>query len=201
MRRGGTVQLSPRVVLHPHGAPPPLLPAGWIALAALPSAAFGDGSHVTTRLCAEAVDLWCRRRPGPRALLDVGTGTGILARIARARGVPEVVGTDLDPRALEAARANSALDAHPTEITLCDAPPEHWGPRFDLVVANLLEELLLALATPLTAALAPGATLLVSGFTPRQAPAVRLAFTDRGLTRAEQTAREGWALLALRRAF
>src|ERR1700756_3783972 len=113
--------IAPRVVVYPLDlAPPPTLGEGWLALAQLASqpgrsAVFGDGSHATTRLCAAAVDLFCRQRQ-PQAVLDVGTGTGVLARIARARGVPTAVGTDIDPDALSSATANSNLDAHPVEI-------------------------------------------------------------------------------------
>src|SRR5581483_1767266 len=96
--------LAPRVAVYAHGTAPPAVREGWIALAQLPPAlgspaVFGDGSHPTTRLCAAAVDLLSRQRH-PEAVLDVGTGTGILARIARARGASFVVATDIDPDAL-----------------------------------------------------------------------------------------------------
>jgi len=169
-----------------------------LALPVIPSSAFGDGSHPTTRLCAQAVDLWCRTR-APRAVLDVGTGTGVLARIARARGVPFVVGTDTDPSALDAARANAALDPGPGELLLSDRAPETWGPRFDLVVANILEGVLLELAETLVAAVAPGGRLLLCGFTPLQTPALRAAYADRSLARELQSEREGWALLQLQK--
>ena len=77
------LKLSPRVFLHTVGTAPSLPPEGGIALPQLPSIAFGDGSHPTTRLCAGAVDLLCRLQR-PQSMLDVGTGTGVLARIARA---------------------------------------------------------------------------------------------------------------------
>ena len=74
------------------------------------------------------------------AVLDVGTGTGVLARIARARGATFVVGTDIDADALAAAAANSALDAHAVEIALSAEAPDYWDARFDVIVANILEE-------------------------------------------------------------
>ena len=131
--------IGPRVVVYPFGTAPPVLGEGWLALpmlgsaspgasltaprsvsasavvsspvpsSARPGAVFGDGSHPTTRLCAAAVDLECRQRPG-LAMLDVGTGTGILARIARARGASFVVGTDIDPLAVACSKAHAELD-------------------------------------------------------------------------------------------
>jgi ribosomal protein L11 methyltransferase len=160
-------------------------------LAQLPSTAFGDGSHPTTRLCARAVDYLGRTR-SPKRVLDVGTGTGILARIARKHGATFVVGTDIDPRALAAARRNDALDDSPSPILWSNAAPDAWGPVFDLVVANILEAPLHTLAPALLAALAPGGTLLVSGILPTQAPALVLAF--RPLVPSPSTL-EGWTLL------
>jgi ribosomal protein L11 methyltransferase len=82
---------------------------------------FGDGSHPTTRLCAGAVDLLCRQRIG-MAVLDVGTGSGILARIAWARGAGFVVGTDIDPAAVARAKAHAELDAASPRIR----QSTHW---------------------------------------------------------------------------
>jgi ribosomal protein L11 methyltransferase len=93
-------------------------PASPASSAPLARGVFGDGSHPTTRLCAAAVDLLCRQQPG-MAVLDVGTGTGILARIARARGASFVVGTDIDPAAVACAKAHAELDDHGTRA---DAP-------------------------------------------------------------------------------
>ncbi|MEW5852595.1 MAG: 50S ribosomal protein L11 methyltransferase [Myxococcota bacterium] len=193
------VRIAPRVFLHVAGTPPPPHPPDAIVLPTIPSRAFGDGSHPTTRLCARAVDLWCRQHH-PTAVLDVGTGTGVLARLARAHGARFVVGTDIDGTALAAARANAALDQHEVELVLKNRPPDAWGARFDLVVANILAGVLLELADALVRAMAPGAALMLSGFTPVQAPALRAAFSSRGLLPDVQAQLEGWAVLQLRRA-
>jgi ribosomal protein L11 methyltransferase len=181
----------------------PPMEHGWLALAQLPSdlsggAVFGDGSHPTTRLCAGALDLLCRQRQ-PQAVLDVGTGTGVLARIARARGARFVVGTDIDPLALACARAHSELDGHQVEIHLSREAPDYWGSRFDLVVANILEEPLLALAPSLSRALRPGGGLLLSGFTRPQSPALRVVCEKMGLAFASESHLEEWALLLFER--
>jgi ribosomal protein L11 methyltransferase len=116
----------------------------------------------------------------------VGTGTGILARIACDHGVERVVGTDIDTDALAMARAKVP------EALICNEAPDHWGAQFDLVVANILEGALLALAPALLGALAPGGTLLLSGFTPRQVPALKAVFAG-----ASEASLEGWSLLRL----
>jgi ribosomal protein L11 methyltransferase len=155
---------------------------------------FGDGSHATTRLCAAAVDLLCRQRH-PEAVLDVGTGTGVLARIARARGACFIVGTDIDPVALSSANAHSDLDAHAVEIHFGSETPDHWGPRFHLVVANILEAPLRLLAPALCRALMPGGVLLLGGFTRLQVPALRLLYENAGLTFVRHSYLDEWSLL------
>jgi len=145
-------------------------------------------------MCAAAVDLLCRQRQ-PECVLDVGTGTGVLARIARARGARLIVATDIDPVALDCARAHSDLDAHPVAIQFSAAAPDHWGARFDLVVANILEETLRALAPALCRALSPGGILLLSGFTRLQIPALRVLYEGAGLSLYRQSNADEWALL------
>jgi ribosomal protein L11 methyltransferase len=176
---------------------------GWLALPQLSRArtgatVFGDGSHATTRLCAGAVDLLCRQRQ-PEAVLDVGTGTGILARIARARGAQFIVGTDTDPLALSCAEAHSALDAQPVRIHFSHHEPDYWGARFELVVANILEEPLRHLALPLSRALLPGGFLLLSGFTRPQIPALRVLYERTAVRLIRQSDLDEWALLMFER--
>lgn len=187
------------VFLHPPDRIPHETPAGTILLPQNPGEAFGDGSHPTTRLSAQAVDYWCRiHKPG--SFLDVGAGTGVLGRLARAHGVPFVVATDIDPIALRAAQENALLDRSPVPITIVDAAPIFWGARFDLVVANILEGALCDLAPALIAALTPGGTLMISGFTPLQAPFLKAIFLGSGV-RFEQEARlDEWSLLRFKRA-
>jgi len=163
------------------------------------SAVFGDGSHPTTRLCAGALDLLCRQHP-QQAALDVGTGTGVLARIARARGAAFVVATDIDPAALACARAHSELDAHPVDIHFGDEAPDHWGARFDLVIANILGPPLQELAVALSRAVSPSGVLLLSGFTPLETPALRVAYRNAGMIVRSESHLGDWALLRLEHA-
>jgi len=197
------LKLAPRITLYRFDSPAPSIAEGWLALPQIPrpatgASAFGDGSHPTTRLCASAVDLLCRQRQ-PESVLDVGTGTGVLARIARARGAHFVAGTDIDPLALSCAEAHSALDTHPVEIHLSAAAPDHWGARFDLVVANILEEPLRQLALALSRALRPGGFLLLSGFTRPQTPALRILYERTGVSFVRESHLDEWALLMFER--
>lgn len=192
--------IAPRVVVYSAAEAPPEVSSGVLTFAELPAElaggfVFGDGSHPTTRLCAGALDMLLGLKR-PRKVLDVSTGTGILARIARARGVPVVVGTDIDPKALAWAQRQSALDGADREIALTSDLPNARGARFDLVVANILEGPLTELAPSIAQALRPGATLLLSGFTPLQVPALRAVYEKSSL-RFVQEARLGeWSLLS-----
>jgi ribosomal protein L11 methyltransferase len=202
-RSAASRRLSPRVVVQPEGAPSGGVDAdGVLHLTQCSSEGdafvFGDGSHPTTRLCAGAVDLLCRQRAG-RAVLDVGTGTGILARVARARGASFVAGTDIDAASLATARRNAALDATALPIHFGDAAPDAWGARFDLVVANILADPLMGLAPRLADALVPGGTLLVSGFTRLQSPFLRQAFEPCGLDFDREAHDDEWTLLMFAR--
>ena len=192
------IALAPRFRLYAAGSPRPALDPGWLALAQhvqhdAAGVVFGDGSHATTRLCAAVVDQLCRQRQ-PEAVLDVGTGTGLLARIARARGATFVVGTDIDAGALESAAANSALDAG--TIAVSSEAPDYWGARFDLVVANILEEPLRELAPALKRSLAEHGVLVISGFTRVQVPAMRVHY---GMRAVGESYLDEWALLAFER--
>jgi ribosomal protein L11 methyltransferase len=140
------------------------------------------------------VDLFCRQRQ-PEAVLDVGTGTGVLARIARARGARLIVGTDIEPVALSRAKAHADLDSHPVEIQFGPEAPDQWGARFDLVVANILEAPLQTLQPALCRALVPSGVLLMSGFTRPQAPSLRVLYERAGLRFVANSSLDEWALL------
>lgn len=203
MQFDGPVKVAPRIRLYPAGSAPPPVEEGGLALPHLvrgvaSNSVFGDGSHPTTRLCAGAVDQLCRQRQPP-AFLDVGTGTGILARIARARGAAFVIGTDIDPAALASAREHAALDGHSIEIHFSAQAPDHWGARFAIVVANILEAPLRDLAPALSRALSPGGVLLLSGFTRPQAPTLRVLNESMELRFVSESRLEDWVLLRFER--
>jgi len=160
--------------------------------------AFGTGTHPTTALCLAALDQALAAHPGG-GLLDVGTGSGLLAIAARKLGAGRVVATDNDPTALKVAAENAERNG--VRLELSDRPPDALGGAFEVVVANILANTLVELAPGLAARIAPGGVLFLAGILVPQENEVRAAFLAQGLTRAaELEARQGeWSLLALRR--
>jgi len=109
------------------------------------------------------------------------------------------VGTDIDPVALSCAEAHSALDTHAVQIRFSDEAPDQWGARFDLVVANILEEPLRRLAPALSRALLPGGFLLLSGFTRPQTPALRVLYARAKVTFLRESHLDEWSMLMFER--
>jgi ribosomal protein L11 methyltransferase len=159
-----------------------------------PGMAFGTGSHETTALCLERI----AELSPVSAVLDVGTGTGILALAALRLGAGRAVGTDNDPDALGVARENAALNDLTLELT--GAPPDAVGETFPLVVANILAQPLIEMAPALAAAVAPGGALVLSGLLVTQAEGVARAYEAAGLTGRTITTRGEWARVDLVRA-
>jgi ribosomal protein L11 methyltransferase len=171
-------------------------PAGAAEVVLDPGMAFGTGTHPTTALCLEAVDAFLGSRPGA-AVLDVGTGSGILAIAARKLGAGRVVGTDDDPVAVGVARENAARNAADVEFT--GAPLQALPGRFDLVVANILANVLVALAPDIAAKVAPGGEVVLAGVLVPQEAEVGEAFRRDGLEPLPGARRDEWSLLRFRR--
>jgi ribosomal protein L11 methyltransferase len=158
-----------------------------------PGLAFGTGSHPTTRLCME----WLEAHPAPQgAVLDYGCGSGILAIVAKKLGAADVLGVDIDPQAIESARANSSRNHCEVEYYLPDAfvKSHHANQRFDIVVANILSSPLILMAPMLSGRVAPGGALILSGVLARQAQEVIAAYAPfiKLTVWAEQ---DGWVAL------
>jgi ribosomal protein L11 methyltransferase len=144
-----------------------------------PSTGFGTGHHETTRLCLELLqETGC----GGMRVIDVGTGSGILALAAAALGAREVDAIDIDPDAIRSARENVSLNAGlaagDTAARVRVAIGDGREPRepADLVLANLTGGLLMAAAERLVSLARPGGRLLLSGFQTHEADAVVGAF-------------------------
>lgn len=162
-----------------------------------PAVAFGDGSHVTTRLAARAVVSHCQNRPGAR-VLDYGTGNGVLALLALAAGASHALGVDVDPRSVAAARRNAELNGFSERARFCLAG-ELSQRDFDWIVANVEEPALIASAPQIAALAAPRATLVVTGFLAERADAVLAAFDACRFSKTAQSTEDDWALVSLRR--
>jgi ribosomal protein L11 methyltransferase len=157
-----------------------------------PGMAFGTGTHETTQLCLT----WLDESWHGGELLDVGTGTGILA-IAAAVLAREThaVGVDVDPLAIEIARENAAINGVEARVELRVGGADAATETFDAVVANLTADVLVRIAADLEARVRPGGTLVVSGVLVEQEGDVARAIEDRGLV-VESVRRQGeWIAL------
>jgi ribosomal protein L11 methyltransferase len=164
--------------------------------------AFGTGHHGTTRGCLLLLDSVLKARR-PRRVLDLGTGTGVLA-IAAAKALRvKVLASDIDPLAVRVARDNARLngtgDLVETVVAVGFSAPDfaRHGP-FDLVLANILANPLRQMATPMASHLAPSGLVILSGLLPHQAQAVIAAYRARGLVLARHLVIEGWSSLLMR---
>jgi ribosomal protein L11 methyltransferase len=162
-----------------------------------PGMAFGTGSHETTALCLEKI---AELSPIP-SLLDVGTGTGVLALAALKLGAARTVGTDNDPDALVVAKENAVLNGLGDRLVLSGRDPADLGERFAVVVANILAAPLVKLAPQITRAVIPGGELVLSGVLGTQAEDVARAYEERGFARRQIASRGEWARIDLRAPF
>ena len=163
-----------------------------------PGMAFGTGTHGTTFLCLGAIAELFETASPPRSLLDVGTGSGILAMAAAALGAQEILACDIDPMACEVARENCRRNGLEERIRITDAPLEELQGRYDVVVANILAEENLRLAPALLERLAPGGHLFLSGILREKAAMVEAGFSRLPLTLLRTTSKEEWVCLIWR---
>lgn len=167
--------------------------------------AFGTGHHGTTRGCLLAFELL--RKQGRHShrwrILDVGTGTGLLA-IAAARALHgPVLASDNDPTAVAVARENARLNHVSHLFHACTAEGVQSGTirrgRYDLIFANILEAPLRRMSAPLSALLTPGGRLILSGLLPAHAPGIIAAYRRQALRLQTRLSLDGWVTLIMRR--
>ncbi|GEP10688.1 Ribosomal protein L11 methyltransferase [Methylobacterium gnaphalii] len=165
--------------------------------------AFGTGHHGTTLGCLRALaDRLKRGRP--RRVLDVGTGTGILAFAAAKALRSTVIAGDLDPEAVWTAKGNARLNGIGSHLRLYEGPGvrhalANRSRRFDVVFANILANPLKKLAPTLASVVADDGILILSGLIERDVPGVLSTYRHRGFHLARMGVIEGWATLVLRR--
>ena len=191
-----------RFVVHT-AAYPAEAPAGGRAFRIEASQAFGTGHHETTAGCLDMLDRLEREGAGFADVVDLGTGTGLLAFAARDLWpAARVMATDIDPIAIEVTRENAAINAV-ADVTLVvadgtrDAAIVAAAP-FDLIIANILAGPLIEMATDIAAIAAPGATLVLAGLLTVQADAVVAAYAAGGATCVERAVWGDWTVLRLR---
>jgi ribosomal protein L11 methyltransferase len=166
--------------------------------------AFGTGHHGTTRGCLLLLDQVLKAWY-PRRVLDLGTGTGVLA-IAAAKALRRaVLASDIDAASVRVARANARLNrtgdlVRVIRATGFSAPQFARHAPFDLVLANILANPLRQLAGPMARHLAPSALVILSGLLTPQAAGVIAAYRARGLVPLRHIRIDGWSSLLLRNA-
>ncbi|MFN3349371.1 50S ribosomal protein L11 methyltransferase [Pseudorhodoplanes sp.] len=167
--------------------------------------AFGTGHHGTTRGCLLAFERLRKAAPHPQRLriLDVGTGTGVLA-IAAARALRvRVLASDIDPQAVAVARDNARLNRVATLLRAVTAGGIEAAvirnTRYNLIFANILEAPLRRMSAGLSALLAPGGRLILSGLLAVQAAGVIAAYRRQGLRLQARLDLDGWVTLTMRR--
>jgi len=181
-----------------------------------PGMGFGSGHHATTRLCLQALQ---RVDPRGRAVLDIGTGSGVLAIASALLGASSVVAVDVDPDALDSARTNAGLNGNPAALAFClgdfraerrqmarraspsgptqGSAPTAWGlgdgglPGADIVLANLTGAMLASSVDGLLTLCRPGGAAILSGITVEEATGVVDAFASRAAIEW-QAEDDGW---------
>jgi len=164
--------------------------------------AFGSGEHGSTRGCLRALERVAYRRP--RRILDLGTGSGILAMAAAKLLHRRVLGTDIEPWSVRVAAENAARNGLGRRVRFVradgwTAPAVRGGGPYDLVFANILARPLCRMARHLAAHLAPGGTAILAGLLRSQARWVLAAHRRQGLALSAVVGEDRWTTLVLRK--
>jgi len=191
----------------------PFIVAGWHELAHLEGGripiwieagpAFGTGHHGTTKGCMQALALELARKR-PRRVLDIGTGSGVLALGAVKRGVTYALGTDMDKESIRIAHENRKNNKAGRKLKLLHARGAghatiRAGAPYDLVLANILAKPLVGLAPEIARLVAPGGRVILSGLLAHQEPQVKAAYAGRGFTLKHRRRLNGWSTLVYQR--
>ena len=172
-------------------------PQGRVALRMNPGLTFGTGSHATTRLCLQALEKLVR--PG-MSVLDLGCGSGILSIAALLLGADRAYACDIDEKAVDVAYENAALNGvgrdrytvRAGDVLSDQGLRREMGGGWDVVVANIVSDVIIALAPAVGPLLAPGGVFLCSGVIDDRAGEVREKLEEAGFAVLESRSSEGW---------
>ena len=172
-------------------------PQGRVALRLNPGLTFGTGSHATTRLCLQALEKLVR--PG-MSVLDLGCGSGILSIAALLLGADRAYACDIDEKAVDVAYENAALNGvgrdrytvRAGDVLSDQGLRRDMGGGWDIVVANIVADVIIALAPAALDLMKPGGVFLCSGIIDQRADEVRAALEAQGFTIREANTSEGW---------
>lgn len=170
---------------------------GQIVVEIDPGMAFGTGNHPTTQLCLLALQNYVA---GGEKVLDVGTGSGILAIAAAKLGAEKVAATEIDRAAAEAARRNVERNGLEDRVTVYQTDTPESGPgEFDIAVANITADPIMALAPALARAVRKGGMLIVSGIITSRADEVTSRLREHGFQVVDTTTEDDWVAAVLKR--
>ena len=163
-----------------------------------PGMAFGTGTHETTALCLETLDEHVR---GGERVLDIGTGSGILAIAALKLGAAVAEGVDIDPVAVRTAGENAALNGVQDKLTVLvgDLSDKASG-KYDIITANIVANAILSLAPAVPGLMAEGATFIASGIIDSRKDEVIAGLEKAGLAVVEVKEKRGWECIVCKKA-
>ncbi len=160
------------------------------------SAVFGTGLHPTTALCLQMLDEILEAGVAV-SVLDVGTGSGVLALAALALGVPRVTAIDVDPEAVRVAAGNARINNVQARLALSVGGPESVTGTFALVLANVVAAPLIEMAPVLVRRVGHHGRLMLSGIPQSVEPDVARAYRHVGMRQTDAKARGGWVALLM----
>lgn len=177
------------------------VPGGLTAMKIDAAQAFGTGHHETTTGCLEAISIILKRKK-PRNMIDVGTGTGVLAIALAKRTNRTVIASDIDPISVTTTVDNAAQNGVGKQIIALEAtgvnhPAIKKNAPYDLIVANILAGPLMALAPSIGQIAGKGATVILSGILQHQARGVINAYARQGMVLSQKLQRKDWTTLIL----
>jgi ribosomal protein L11 methyltransferase len=192
------VRVSPRICLCPPGLSDPPSRAETTAVRIQSGAAFGRGDHPSTRLALRGIDFAMKASAG-QTVLDIGTGTGVLAIAALLLGAQRALALDIDPCARVEAGENARLNGVSDRMEIGSDPLDRVRRRFSLIVANLRPPTLSRLARNISDLCEPDAMGVFSGFRPEEWKWLQEAFGRHGWTARWRAQENNWAGAVLAR--
>lgn len=159
-----------------------------------PGAAFGTGTHDTTRLCLETLDKIIKKGD---TVLDIGCGSGILAIASMLLGATEGFGVDIDELAVKTAKENGKMNGldEPELKFVCGDLADKVTKQYDVVVANIVADIIILFSTQVRAFMKQGAKFIASGIIDTRADEVVTALQSAGLKLVERIEQGGWVCL------
>jgi ribosomal protein L11 methyltransferase len=157
-----------------------------------PGAAFGTGTHQTTRLCIKAIEKIFKTKQNIKTVMDIGTGSGILAITAAKMGAEKVVANDIDPLAIQIAKENSNINNCQNKCFFSDSSIKQFTEEYDLVIVNILAKTIIALSEHIKRLTKKGGFIILSGIITEKLEEVQEHFHQSGFKIIEINEEEGW---------